>query len=294
MINPAKMQRGFGIVELMIGLLIGAVLIVLVTEMFNANKAVQNRILSQSRLQENARYAMMFLSSDIRKVGYRVNAEEIPQFVFRGYNFELIEAWNGDDDDDDVFSRQSTTTISVHGSDVNLANVADDSDILMLTRQADATSRDCLGNVVTDFGAAAPGWLVLGIYYVAVSDADATNSASRFGLHCKPVYLNYSGGVVSAVAQRNAGQLVEDVIDLQVLLARDTNASGVPNTYVTPSSSLGVSNNIDVIAVDIDLTLKGGRTLDLLESNTDTTLSEAEQSLLLTFGGVVAYRNQAP
>lgn len=296
---PPFVQQGFGIVELMIGLLIGAILVVLVTDMFNANKAIQNRILSQSRLQENARYAMMFLSNDIRKVGYRLNAEDIPQYAFRGYNFELIEAWDGDDDSDDVFARHATTTIAINGSNVNIYDVADDSDVLMLTRQADDTSVDCLGNDVVEDPSAAtpvrvPGWLVISIYYVAVSDADSVNNASRFGLHCKPVYVDYSGGEINAVHSRNAGQLVEDVTNLQVLLARDSDGSGVPNSYITPSSNMGVSNGVDVVAVDLDLTIKGGRTVDLLESNSDTSLSKSEQSLTLTMGGAVAYRNQAP
>jgi hypothetical protein len=57
---------------------------------------------------------------------------------------------------------------------------------------------------------------------------------------------------------------------------------------------MGVSNGVDVVAVDIKLTVKGGRTLDLLESAGATTLSKSEQSLSLTLGGAVAYRNQAP
>lgn len=293
-------QRGFGIVELMIGLLIGAVLVVLVTDMFIANKAVQNRILSQSRLQENARYAMMFLSNDIHKVGYRENAEEIPQYTFRGYNFELIEAWNGDNDSDDVFARHSAATISIHGTDVNLNDIADDSDILMLTRQTDGTSKDCLGAEAFEDPTASPqvpavGWLLVSLYYVRISDASEVNSASRFGLYCKPVYINYVGGVVQAVdASRDAGQLVEDVTNLQVLLAQDSDGSGVPNAYVTPSNSTGVTNGVDVVAVDIELTLKGGRTLDLLETVDATTLSRTERSLSLTIGGAVSYRNQAP
>jgi Tfp pilus assembly protein PilW len=305
-VNAAKLkQKGFGIVELMIGLLIGAILVVLVTDMFNANKAVQNRIMSQSRLQENARFAYMFLSSEIHKVGYRLNPEDIPQYAFRGYDFKLVEAWNGDDDSADVFARHGTTTISVHGTDVNLANVADDSDVLMLTRQSDGTSRDCVDNNVVENPSADPadqipavGWLVLSIYYVAVSDATTSDkgSFSRFALHCKPVYLDYVGGVVntSGTVKRNAAQLVEDVTNLQVLLAQDTNGSGVPNSYITPSATMGVSNGVDVVAVDIKLTVKGGRTLDLLESAGATTLSKSEQSLSLTLGGAVAYRNQAP
>lgn len=304
--NVAKLkQKGFGIVELMVGLLIGAILVVLVTDMFNANKAVQNRIMSQSRLQENARFAYMFLSSEIHKVGYRLNAEDIPQYAFRGYDFKLIEGWNGDDDSADVFARHDTTTISVHGTDVNLANVADDSDVLMLTRQSDGTSRDCVdNNVVINPGAdpadqiPAVGWLVLSIYYVAVSDATTSSkgSFSRFALHCKPVYLDYARGEVntSGTIKRNAAQLVEDVTNLQVLLAQDTDGSGVPNSYITPSATMGVSNGVDVVAVDIKLTVKGGRTLDLLESAGATTLSKSEQSLSLTLGGAVAYRNQAP
>ena len=290
MIFPSVRQRGFGIVELMIGLAIGAVLVVLVTDMFNANKAVQNRILSQSRLQENARFAMMFLSSEIRKVGYRTVAEEIPQYAFRGYDFELIEAWDGDDDDDDVFARHSTTTISIHGVDVNLSFVADDSDVLMLTRQVESDRVNCLGNAT-----AGDGSLAVSIYYVRVSNASATNKASRFGLYCKPVDIVYSGGdVVSVNKDLPAAQLVEDVTNMQLLLARDSDGSGVPNSYVTPSSNMGVSNGIDVVAVDVQLTVKGGRTVDLLETNEATTLSMSERALTLTIGGTVAYRSKAP
>lgn len=67
-------QRGFTLVEILVALAIGALLTVGFVQIFSGSKKtylVQDNL---SRLQENGRFAMDFLSQDIRMAGFRDNA----------------------------------------------------------------------------------------------------------------------------------------------------------------------------------------------------------------------------
>ncbi len=63
-------QRGFTIVEIMVAMLLGLILMAGVVSLMVGNKRSFNEQTEMSRLQENARFAMQFLSSSIRMAGY--------------------------------------------------------------------------------------------------------------------------------------------------------------------------------------------------------------------------------
>jgi type IV pilus assembly protein PilW len=66
----ASAARGFSLVELMIALLIGLVISIGVVQIFSATRATYQLDESLARAQENGRFALEFLTQDIRHAGY--------------------------------------------------------------------------------------------------------------------------------------------------------------------------------------------------------------------------------
>lgn len=63
-------QHGFTLIEMMIALLIGVFLLIGVVQIFSSAKQAYRLQENLSRLQENGRFAMDFITKDIRMVGY--------------------------------------------------------------------------------------------------------------------------------------------------------------------------------------------------------------------------------
>lgn len=70
-IRRGARQAGISLVEIMVALVAGLVLIAGVGEIYLNNKQTYRMQDAQSRLQENARYAIGLLSDDMRKVGFQ-------------------------------------------------------------------------------------------------------------------------------------------------------------------------------------------------------------------------------
>ena len=68
--NGRSRQQGMSLVELMIALAIGAALIGGIIQIFTSNNAAFRTQQAASRMQENARFAFHFLSSEVRQAGY--------------------------------------------------------------------------------------------------------------------------------------------------------------------------------------------------------------------------------
>ena len=63
--------NGFSLVELMIALALGSMVTAGVVQLFAANSETHNLLVGQSRMQESGRFALDFISRDVRKAGYR-------------------------------------------------------------------------------------------------------------------------------------------------------------------------------------------------------------------------------
>ena len=62
----AKRQSGFSIFELMIALMLGLVVVSGIVQLFSGNSRTYDLVNAQSRVQENARFAVQFLARDLR------------------------------------------------------------------------------------------------------------------------------------------------------------------------------------------------------------------------------------
>lgn len=68
--HRASTARGFSLVELMIALLIGLIISIGVVQIFSATRTTYQLDESLARAQENGRFALEFLSQDVRHAGY--------------------------------------------------------------------------------------------------------------------------------------------------------------------------------------------------------------------------------
>ena len=74
---PAMRARGFSLVELMVAITLGLIILAAVSAIFVNSKrsySTQDRL---ARLQENARFAMQFITRDLRMAGYSGCAKDI-------------------------------------------------------------------------------------------------------------------------------------------------------------------------------------------------------------------------
>lgn len=64
-------QQGFTLIEMMVALFLGGVLLAGVLQIFSNSKKTYKTQEALARVQENGRFAMFFLTQDIRQAGYR-------------------------------------------------------------------------------------------------------------------------------------------------------------------------------------------------------------------------------
>lgn len=101
-------SAGFSLVELMLALALGIVVVTGIVQLFVGNSQTYNVLNGQARLQENARFAMEFISRAARSAGYFGCAPEFQNVVKGlrgGWNAipefdmtQMVQGYNGNDD----------------------------------------------------------------------------------------------------------------------------------------------------------------------------------------------------
>ena len=76
--SPAA--AGFGLIELMIGVLIGSLLLLGLTQVFSTSRNAYQTSEGLARVQENSRFAMDFLQRDLRMAGHQGCASDVSHF----------------------------------------------------------------------------------------------------------------------------------------------------------------------------------------------------------------------
>ena len=306
MLNLRK-QQGVSILELLVGMAIGLVILAFSYQIFIGNKTTHNRILAQSRLQENARFAFTFIGNTIRNTGYRATAEALPDLEFSDSSNAMVSGSDGTDlpsvgEPAPLSFSSRSVTVQVGPETVTLNNVAVHSDVLVVRYQGSTELgpvTDCTGDEVQsgveerdDKGTADPNddtffftEYAVDIFYARVAAAAADNR-SRFRLQCRSERVISTDGVLSRELA-NSETMVEDVTAFQVDLGVDTSGDQVVDLYQTLSDAPDFNR---VRSIRITLDVKGGRTLDLLESAGAATVSTAE-TLQHQFSQTFALRN---
>jgi type IV pilus assembly protein PilW len=141
--NKDRLQSGFGLVEIMVAMVIGLFLMGGLIQIFLGNKQAFLVQEAQARLQENARMASVFLSSNLGKAGFHQNAQDDATTIFTAANLAL-----------------SGTNDNANGGDT----ILDGTDAITVRFEGDGNITDCRGNGV------AAGALSTNIYRIDTSN----------------------------------------------------------------------------------------------------------------------------
>jgi len=283
--HKLRHQQGLSLVELMIAIVLGLFLSAGIIQLFTSNKQTYRVTENMSRLQENGRFAMHFLTNDIRMAdfwGCRGHKITIDNNLNNDANFDTystaLEGTNNDDSNPDVIDGTDTITIrGTFGSSIYLTDVPDESaaslkvsdssdlkegDIILLSDCSDGdimqiTNDPGVGgslgfdNVIHSTGGTeSPG----NENKILRSDYDNTNAQVykiNFATFSIRNGVNGRPALFRSINGGSVQELVEDIENMQVLYGEDTDADGAPN-YYKASDSAGLNMN-NVVAVRISL-----------------------------------------
>ncbi|MGA9031454.1 MAG: PilW family protein [Sulfuricaulis sp.] len=153
-------NRGFSLVELMVALTIGLIILSAVSMLFVGSKKTYTAQDSLARLQENARFAMQFLTKDLRLAGYYGCISDIaPDSVYSTLNNSTDFAYNaqvpleGLNHGTGTWYPSASTTLPsgiVSGTDAITIRVADAGSSIFLTNEMSNKTDGLTVNSVSD------------------------------------------------------------------------------------------------------------------------------------------------
>jgi type IV pilus assembly protein PilW len=230
---PAKLclprpvrQGGFNLVELMVALVIGLVVSLVATVAYITGIETQSAQNDMAREDEAARFAMMLLTAELGKAGFRNTDGNFPGLRFGSAQGAVVPLTFPVDgiDGTSVDNNFSDTLIVTFYGENDFASPA--------LNTADGRILDCLGNAVQR------NTRVVERLYVA---NDAAN-ADEPSLFCKPFYFVGVGAAAPVCAtEANADgsvscpevPLIPGVEVMKLVYGEDTDDDGVANRYVT-------------------------------------------------------------
>lgn len=311
-------HAGLSLIELMIAITIGLTLIAGVVQIFGSSKATYRTQEALSRVSENARFAIHFLSQDLSLAGFwgcnnnganvisQLNPDVTGTINFAGGGLTGADGGIGGNDTITIrgLSGQPIPVASVASvsyevqldSATTLANnsilaISDcqNTDIFQLTQ--DVNNGTTLTHTA---GAGQPGNASARFS----RDDYAGNSFSQAVMY-RADQITYTvapdpnnNNLPTLFRNRNNNNipLVEGVNGLQILYGEDQTGDGVVDRYVQAGTA-GL-NMVNVVAIQVSLTLISPQTnITPMQDNLDTT---ASNRLVRNFQATIAVRNRIP
>lgn len=254
-------QTGMTLIEIMIALLIGAFLLGGVLQIFIGSKQTYRMQGNLSRLQENGRFAMEFLSQDIRMAGYwGCLSPSSTNTDIAGTNNNAVAGDSIDDGTDTIILQGAfvLTPTGVCGSPANCGP---------------GGPPTCL---------APPSCGLVNCY---------TDDSSK-------ITYKINNSVLQQDTNGQYNGLVEGIQDMQILYGADTNGDNTPNYYV-PAGTVGlnmaqvVSIRISLLAVTLDDNLTAQPVPYNYNGNTITPPT-TDRKIRRVFNTTIAVRNRLP
>lgn len=250
-------QRGFSIVELMVGMAIGLFLLIGLSQMFLNTRSATRHEENLARMQESGRIAIELLSREIRKVGYVSNPIQEREIIFPAANgFTAGTALTG-----------TTTTISLRFQGSG-------------TVSGDAIVQTCQGSNVlaTDLA-----YQTLTVTVTGTDDLPSLRCATSVVPTAVPGTPTTSG----------AQALVPNVEAINIMAGLDTTGDLQPDRYVDPATvadwSQVSSLNIQVRLVSTDNFLADAP--QAYRAFDGTLVTPADRRLRRVYGSVLTLRN---
>lgn len=325
-VDPHRRQLGMTLIEIMIALLIGAFLLGGVMQIFVSSQQTNRMQENLSRLQENGRFAMEFISKDIRRAGFQgcpslsdvsvltnviVSAPVIPPLtgntLISGTD-SIASNWNtnacgvgnkcilGTDAISLIYGESCSGNLSAAMVDVNTAIQIP----LTNTCRVDVNQAVLVSNCrsVDIFRATSAG---TSIQHPALSTAYDTN-AELFIYRAYSYFIreSTSGSPGRSLwrldnSSSNPVELVEGIEDMQILFGVDTDTDGTANYYVSANNVVNmaqvISIRISLLAATLDDNL-AAQPLTYTYNGVATT--PADRRIRRVFNTTIAMRNRLP
>jgi len=285
-----KKQNGLTLIELMIAILLGSVVTILLISLFINSKQSYRTQENLSRLQENGRFAMSFISQDIRMANYWGCLEPVTTNLDNNIDntfFNIFEAGasgailgSNDNTDNSDLIEDGTDTITLKGAAsssagaVVMATMANSNTAITiqnthsLSQNQPVLISNCTNGdlFVIINNAASATTLTHGVGANQNTDV-AFRQAYGTAAHVYPLsFARYTiqtsalgePALFRSINGNAAVELVEGVEDMQILYGEDTDVTkdGIANTYRSVND---VVNMDDVVSVRVSLLV---RTLD--------------------------------
>lgn len=260
-----KGNRGFTLIELMVGLTLGMLLSLVMAQLFSNTSRANRATEDSARIQENARFATDVIGRTVRIAGYRNDPLATSDSVFDPATAPALSGTDG------TGIASDTLIVRFQGGGA-------------VTGTADNTILDCLGNpVAPDYGAVGPGLIKAYNKFSIAPGADGRNA-----LFCS----NNS-------AVNPGTELVPGVEAMQVIYGEDTTATpdGTADRFV-PIGSVTTLGNVVVVRVYLLLSGKENVRVDPAASVTypvgGVNYTFSDQKIRRVVTATVVLRNRAP
>ena len=301
-------QRGFSLVELMIGSLLGMILLAGVVNIFLSNKETYRLQEGLSRVQENIRFSLGRMINDISAAGYmgcRGATGDILNVADHATDYSAVitgaEGGAGNPDTITVVRALARTAVPVmQPMDNQQASLSVGAGAAALPTDRPVVLSDCYHTVVFRI-TNAPGAIIahdVGASLNTTTDfqyifgSDNVSVANVYALQRTTFSIADSGrdypsgaAIMSLFARVDEGfnlEIVEGVHDLQILYGEDTSADGAANHY------------LDIDAVDLDkvISVRVGVTLDSNEGVTQSVAAGSDSRLRKTYQTTIKLRDR--
>lgn len=223
--------KGFSLVELMISLALGLFLSLAVIQTYLATVKSDTVIMSNTEIQENARFALQVLEKALQQAGYYSNLEQSRQEFFQNQAaqwantvFTSSDAIRGFDDTETPVTNQPN---SASGTDQVFIRLVSDASVAGIG----ASWYDCNGVLIPDNTAIQMGFYI---------------SATKGTLICRSEIPG---------ANPDYPPLISNVSDFQLLYGVDSTQDGSVNRYIDAQNVSAASDWDNVRAIKVSLTL---------------------------------------
>lgn len=321
-------QNGLTLIEILVAMVIGLFLLAGVMQIFLGSQQSYRLQENLSRMQENGRFAMDFITRDIRMAGSTgcVEINNIKNMLNSDPNLPFNDFGEGVSGEDGVNNTPDEITInSMLPSDIFVTKIPGSSQTFEQLKVAQAAALQVTKNTVlnekdvvmvtncdkgdifqiTNINSSGEN-----LVHKTGNATEPGNSTKKFSLAYdstaqiyRPNFVTYSiytptGGTVSLARRLNGANkqaLVENIEDMQILYGEDTKGDNTPNYYVSADQ---VTNMEKVISIRISLLVISPD--DNLVSNitpytyNGVEITPTDRRLRQVVSSTIAIRNKLP
>ncbi|MFU8817085.1 MAG: PilW family protein [Pseudomonadales bacterium] len=272
--HTSKRAAGFSLVELILALALGLVVVTGIVQLFVGNSQTYAVLNGQARMQENARFAMEFISRAARSAGYFGCAPERPNIV-RGLmgtwdtipEFDITRMVQGYEGGGGGWSPAITsvprtvggtnTNVYIPGNGINTNVIVPGTDVLVFRskqlpgqRLVETLQPD--GNPVVTAPGGNPGFGVGDIVMVADCEQGAVFRVTAMTVNGNEATLRYDtfgGGLYDngAIIESPTGSVPFTLSYLGRSYGPDTTVAALQSTYFFVAPGAGVDNQLNPV-----------------------------------------------